>query len=281
VPCRARALPRPPALRRRNPVTSPAPHSPRVPARPPAPQAVDEFVGGNIPVEKPDEVGRLVAHAMAVDLGEDMPSDVDDLVAVDLMEYVPASWRSKKAPRDWAALVLKHRASCLEVEPEAVQARFVQAVKDHPLYGTCFFHVRKHRFPTQMDAFPAHCVIALNSEGLHFLGADERDTLASFGYADIYRWGGSSTQFSIIIWNAASEDTDDVSMFTCQAADMAALILDYINVSRWWLWRGRARGGGWAACRPLAPEPRAALPPPAAHPHPCAPLPPVYDCRRS
>ena len=172
---------------------------------------------------------------MAVDLGEDMPADVDDLVAVDLMEYVPTSWRSKKAPRDWAALVLKHRASCLEAEPEAVQARFVQAVKDHPLYGTCFFHVRKHRFPSQMDSFPAHCVIALNSEGLHFLGADERDTLASFGYADIYRWGGSSTQFSIIIWNAASEDTDDVSMFTSQAADMAALILDYINV------RGRGR----------------------------------------
>jgi len=51
----------------------------------------------------------------------------------------------------------------------------------------------------------------------------------SFGYADIYRWGGSSTQFSVIIWNAESQDTDDVSMFTSQAADMAALILDYIN----------------------------------------------------
>jgi hypothetical protein len=57
----------------------------------------------------------------------------------------------------------------------------------------------------------------------------ERETLASFGYADIYRWGGSSTQFNIIIWNPEAEDTDDVSMFTSQAADMAALILDYIN----------------------------------------------------
>jgi hypothetical protein len=57
----------------------------------------------------------------------------------------------------------------------------------------------------------------------------DRETLASFGYADIYRWGGSSTQFNIIIWNPETEDTDDVSMFTAQAADMAALILDYIN----------------------------------------------------
>ena len=42
-------------------------------------------------------------------------------------------------------------------------------------------------------------------------------------------WGGSSTQFSVIIWNAATQDTDDVSVFTSQAADMASLILDYIN----------------------------------------------------
>ncbi len=57
----------------------------------------------------------------------------------------------------------------------------------------------------------------------------DRETLASFGYADIYRWGGSSTQFNIVIWNPEADDTDDVAMFTSQAADMAALILDYIN----------------------------------------------------
>jgi len=109
-----------------------------------------------------------------------------------------------------------------------------------------------------MDAFPDTVTIALNSEGLHFLNEvrcclpppptrlvalafpspqrltdflhpQDRETLSSFGYADIYRWGGSSTQFSIIIWNPDTQDTDDVAMFTSQAADMAALILDYIN----------------------------------------------------
>ena len=127
-----------------------------------------------------------------------------------------------------SAKVLAHRDTFIDMEPEALQAELVTAVRDHPLYGTCFFHVRKHRFPEQMESYPDECIIALNSEGLHFLN-EERETLASFGYADIYRWGGSSTQFSIIIWNAESQDTDDVSMFTSQAADMAALILDYIN----------------------------------------------------
>ena len=40
-----------------------------------SPKAVDELKRGNIPVDKAEDVARLVAHAMAVDLGEDMPSD--------------------------------------------------------------------------------------------------------------------------------------------------------------------------------------------------------------
>ena len=100
-------------------------------------------------------------------------------------------------PQEWAAKVLAHRESVVEAEPEAVQTALVESVKDHPLYGTCFFHVRKHKFPEQMESFPEHCIVALNSEGLHFL-SEERETLASFGYADVYRWGGSSTSFSLI-----------------------------------------------------------------------------------
>jgi hypothetical protein len=109
-----------------------------------------------------------------------------------------------------------------------------------------------------MASFPDEAIVAFNSDGLHFLNL-ERETLASYGYADIYRWGGSSSQFSIIIWNSSTQDTDDVSMYTTQvrrrsarshslppaacaclmvlsavtrgwqAADMASLILDYIN----------------------------------------------------
>jgi len=191
-------------------------------------QAVDEIMAGNIPIESEDEVAKITAQVMGVDLGDEMPDNDDDLVGADLLEYVPKPWRDNLEPHEWAAKVLTHRDSVIDAEPEVVQTAVVEAVKDHPLYGTCFFHVRKHKFPEQMEAFPEHCIVALNSEGLHFL-SEERETLASFGYADVYRWGGSSTSFSLICWNAETQDTDDVSMFTSQAADMAALILDYIN----------------------------------------------------
>ena len=138
--------------------------------------------------------------------------------------------------QSWAEKVLKHykkfkgtdKRGYGEMEAEEIQSKYVETVRDHPLYGTNFFHVKKNNFPEQMASFPKLCIIALNSEGLHFLN-EEFETLSSFGYADIYRWGGSSTQFSIIIWNPDTQDTDDVSMYTSQAADMAALILDYIN----------------------------------------------------
>jgi hypothetical protein len=71
--------------------------------------------------------------------------------------------------QEWAAKVLEHSAGVLDAEVEELQSKFVESVKDHPLYGTNFFHVRKHKFPEQMDEYPENLIIALNSEGLHFL----------------------------------------------------------------------------------------------------------------
>merc|ERR1711871_983440 len=191
-------------------------------------QACDEVILGNIPVDTEKEVSELVAKAMAIDLGEEFPEDVDELINADLEEYIPMPWREKHTVEEWAELVLKDRDDVVDEDAEDLQTAFVDKVKDHPLYGTHFFHVRKHTFPDSMSRFPDELIVAFNDQGLHFVDKS-LDTLDTFGYADIYRWGGSSSQFSIIIWNAETQDTDDVSMFTSQAADMASLILDYIN----------------------------------------------------
>ena len=81
---------------------------------------------------------------------------------------------------------------------------------------------------TPQSSLPQKMIAAFNSDGLHFLD-DNRRILMSYGYADIYRWGGSSVQFSLIIWNADTQDTFEMILNTSQAADMAALILDFIN----------------------------------------------------
>jgi len=101
----------------------------------------------------------------------------------------------------------------------------------HPYYGAHWFYC--HRVNDQPDivaAMPRDLVIGFNADGMHILDAAEgRAALATFGYADIYRWGGSSSQFSLIIWDAEVESTFELILTTAQAADMAAIILDYIN----------------------------------------------------
>lgn len=191
-------------------------------------QALDEVLRGNIPIGDIDEVALLAAQGMGADLGDTMGDNAEELLDQGLLNYIPASRAGEADEYTWAEKVLALRDEIIYTPPEELQNHYIDAVKDHPLYGTCFFHVRKHKFPVHMDAFPDDLIIALNSEGLHFLN-EERETLSSYGYADIYRWGGSSSQFSIIIWNAETNDTDDVAMFTSQAADMASLILDYIT----------------------------------------------------
>ena len=56
-----------------------------------------------------------------------------------------------------------------------------------------------------------------------------QNIFASFGYPNIYRWGGSSSQFSLVIWDSEGDATFDLILHTGQAPDMAALILDYIT----------------------------------------------------
>ncbi len=67
-----------------------------------------------------------------------------------------------------------HAAGMLDAEPDELQNKYVESVKSHPLYGTCVFHVRKHKFPEQMDSYPENLIVALNSEGLHFLNEVSR-----------------------------------------------------------------------------------------------------------
>ena len=190
-------------------------------------QAADEVIQGNVPLAIEDTVVDLTAKSVAVDLGEDFPTDVDALLEAEVMEYVPVPWRAKYSEEQWAAKVLALR-DYGESDPDELQSQYVNAVSSNELYGTHFFHVRKVNDVDAISSLPTNLIAAFNSEGLHFLDENRR-ILMSYGYADIYRWGGSSVQFSLIIWNADTQDTFEMILTTFQAADMAALILDFIN----------------------------------------------------
>lgn len=72
-------------------------------------------------------------------------------------------------------------------------------------------------------SMPTDLKIAFNHAGMWVFDMDYNKK-HSFGYADIYRWGGSSSQFSLIIWNTASESTFELKLATAQAAGNHTLI---------------------------------------------------------
>jgi hypothetical protein len=57
----------------------------------------------------------------------------------------------------------------------------------------------------------------------------DRALIHSFAFGEIYRWGGSSSQFSLIIWDSEIKESFELIVTTAQAADMAAIILDHIR----------------------------------------------------
>jgi len=138
-------------------------------------------------------------------------------------------WRGAKGDLEWAHLLLAQRDKLLAQAPEDLQAQFVSEVWSHDLYGAHFFNVHKLNNDSAIaQALPVDLKIAFNASGM-WIFDKQLNVLHSFGYADIYRWGGSSSQFSLIIWNQATESTFELKLSTAQAADMAGIILDYIN----------------------------------------------------
>ena len=181
-----------------------------------------------LPLASEDEVAQMTAIAIAVDC-EEFPSNEDELIEAEMSEYLPGTWRDTKTEAEWASAVLCSAGALGDESPEELQDQFIDMCKNNELYGSQIFYARKAtKDVAAIASLPDDLICSFNSDGMTFLDMDHKP-LMSMGYADIYRWGGNSNQFSLIIWDASAEDTFEMSLHTSQAADMAALILDYIN----------------------------------------------------
>jgi myosin heavy subunit len=168
-----------------------------------------------------------------------VPEDAETLIEEGcLMEYIPQPWKMDHTEEEWGDLVLAAMQPLEDAEFEQVQEDYIEKVRDHPLFGTSFFHVKRvpssdtSQEPRLVKDLPDVMYCAFNSDGMHFLAdslGKKHEIILKFGFADIYRWGGSHTRFSLIIWDAEVQGTFELSLYTSQAPDMAALILDYIN----------------------------------------------------
>jgi hypothetical protein len=198
-------------------------------------QAEDEvIIQGNIDIEKESEVIALAAISMAVAFGEDMGATVPDLVDAGVVDFIAPAWRKRKVPEEWATALLSHRDDLVTLDAEQLQEQFLQIVQQSPQYGTHWFYVYKvestvnSQIPATIAQLPRSIILAFNCEGLHIYDTN-RKYILNYAYADIFRWGGSSGQFSLILSDETIGDSFEFVVITAQAADMAAIILDHIR----------------------------------------------------
>lgn len=68
----------------------------------------------------------------------------------------------------------------------------------------------------------AHAEVALCARTPGSVHGQSLEELHLFGFADIYKWGGSSSQFCLVLWDQHTQATFELSVVTAQ---VGALLL--------------------------------------------------------
>lgn len=193
-------------------------------------QAEDDFIlNGDLEPEDEEQATFLATSSLIVAFGDETPNSVEGLIDNNVVDFVPVSFRNKYSHGDWGRRILKVRNTLMDKTPEDIQWAFVKIAQENDFYGMHWFYVHKvsDNIPL-FSNYPRDLILGFNFKGMHIFDIG-KNLLHAFNYADIFRWGGSSNQFSLILSVDGSEDAFEMTVSTSQAADMAAIILDMIH----------------------------------------------------
>ena len=200
----------------------------------------DAIIQGTLDIPDAETVSYLAAISMLVafpsESDDAVGNSVSDVVAAGVQDFIAPSWRAQHSAEEWGKMVLDHRPNLTAQPVDDLQDIFLQLVQENPLYGTHWFYVHKVDpaegavVPAAVHTFPRDLMLGFNADGMHVFDM-RRQCLCTFPYGDIYRWGGSSSQFSLIMADDSLTEVDSFEfvIVTAQAADMAATILDHIK----------------------------------------------------
>ncbi len=190
----------------------------------------DALTVGNIFVEDVDTVANLAAISMTVQWGDEVAEDVAGLIEQEHLTYIAPDWREECDENEWAERILNYLPSCAGVDPDELQDMFVTTLQKFDTYGMHFFNIKLARDGVgKLSGFPRLLMYGFNHVGLTIFDMD-REPLTTFAYSEIHRWGGSSSQFSLILADeSVAGGTMELVVITAQAQDIAAVILDHIR----------------------------------------------------
>jgi hypothetical protein len=193
-------------------------------------QAADDVIKGELLYDDEQKILHMTAQLLGIDFAEEYPDNVEALMEVGLLEYLPRQWRARHSEATWAKKLVALREQVVYEAPEALQTAYVNTVKEHALFGMCIFPVKKVNDPPTIKQFPQDCHIGFDANGVHIFDKLKPNVPPfTVGYADIYRWGGSSTRFTLVLYDNKIMKTYDVNLATDHSPCMATMIMGYID----------------------------------------------------
>jgi len=96
------------------------------------------------------------------------------------------------------------------MEKSSLQNKFMKIARSQPEYGVCSFDTA-NRGP-----------LTVSCQGVAFEGH-------KYSFTKLYRWGGSSSQFSLVLNTESNGSTSEITFDTKQASYIGGLVLQYIS----------------------------------------------------
>ncbi|TMW64383.1 hypothetical protein Poli38472_013005 [Pythium oligandrum] len=204
-------------------------------------QVQDEIVRGNLPVSDEDVVLRFTSIAIAVDCGEDLPQSIDEMLDMNVFDYIPVEWQATHTEEDWATLIMDHWETSLIAEDgmlppvSELQLIYIEEASRHRLYGAVFFPCKllnrssaaKRELLTCLGIdLPSYFVLAVNCYGIHFVSRDG-SLLVTVEYPEIMHWGGTYHQYKITLQRGEMLSSEDLVVTTRYSEELSSLLSDY------------------------------------------------------
>jgi len=148
-------------------------------------------------------------------------------------------------------------AEVVDAEAEQLRQELVRWAQSCPQWGMCTFHVRVNRDKRAPSAARAGggaggagvgstplmpqlelaggamelelLLLGINAMGVHIVHPGTRDVLRVFSFADIYRWGGTASLFSLVVWDTTRDTEVELQLWTREGPTIAGLVVEYIN----------------------------------------------------
>ncbi len=206
---------------------------------------------------------ELAAISMVIAFGEAAPTFEDGLIEAKLLNYIAPWYRGKRTQLYFARKMIPRIAALLkDFDLHRLYTKFITIVRSNRssyMFGTHWFNMihsniyddkgselTKDKATSPLvtrllKELPLGVVLGVTCKGLH-LCDEEKKSLFFFSYADVDKWGGNNSQFSMVVLDHTADMrvrkgkkvpvTIELSLITTQSLDIATIMKDYLKIQK-------------------------------------------------